>query len=751
MKQSNIFFRFKKGFSGAASAVGSFFERSYQKFNYVAETKPFLTILLLSFGLNFIIEILSRRSLLDACAFLVLHPYIFLFNTLVLIVFLSVSLLFARRAFVLTLMSVAWLLLGITNFVLLCLRTTPFTAIDFSLLVSCISIITIYISIFHLILIILALAALIVALVFIFRKSKKLTAPRFSRLRGATTTLCSVVLFCLVFLFSVKIEAIETKFSDLKTAYNEYGFVYCFSLSIIDRGIDRPDNYSDESIDEILSSIKENLDNVDNPSDSSNVSSSLPEKPNIILVQLESFFDVNRLKGMSFTENPIPVFTSLKENCSWGLLNVPSIGSGTANTEFEVLTGMNLDNFGAGEYPYKTILNESTCESIAYNLRSIGYTAHALHNNSATFYNRHKIYSSLGFDTFVPLEFMQNVTYNPLGWAKDTVLTDEIMKCLMHTESEDFVFAVSVQPHGKYPDTDISDIRTDAYDSESFFDRLFGSEESTDETPGGHITGNTETELTEEELRAQRIKVSGIDNKKLTAQYTYYVNQLYETDQFIGQLIDTLSSYEEPTVLVLYGDHLPSFEYTENDFNDGSSPLQTEYVIWSNFEMTRVEKDLHTFQLSAEVLGRFDIHEGIITSLHHTQSEIPSYLYTLELVSYDMLYGDKDVWDGINPHLPTDLQFGLNPVSINGLKLIDNNLYVLGENFTPFSSVFIDGRSVSTVFIDASTLLVSKVNLKQGDLISVVQAGTDWVLLSESNTLSWDKSHEISTDTTIAP
>ncbi|MBQ3064793.1 MAG: sulfatase-like hydrolase/transferase [Clostridia bacterium] len=747
MKQSNPILRLKKTVRKTASTMGRFFEQLYQKFNYAAETKPFLTILLLSFGLNLVIEILSRHSLLDACAFLVLHPYIFLFNTFALFVSFSLSLLFARRAFVLTILTVVWFLLGLTNCILLSLRTTPFAAIDFSLLVSCLSIITIYLSILHIILIVLGLVALIVALVFVFRKTKKLTAPRFSRLRGAMASLCSVAVFCLVVFFSIKIDAIETDFTNLKTAYNDYGFVYCFSLSVLDRGIDRPDDYSDESINEILSSIQENLEQKENQTDIPPAqSSALPEKPNIIFVQLESFFDVNRLRGISFTENPLPIFTALKDTCSWGMLSVPSLGGGTANTEFEVLTGMNLNNFGAGEYPYKTILNESTCESTAYNLRSLGYTAHALHNNSATFYNRHKVYSSLGFDVFIPLELMQNVEYNPLGWAKDIVLTEEIMACLANTESQDFVFAVSVQPHGKYPDNDTSDIRTDTYESESFFERLFGSEDESDDNPGGHLTGNPDTDLTEEELRAQRIKVSGIDNKKLTAQYTYYVNQLYETDRFIGQLITALSSYEEPTVLVLYGDHLPSFEYTEESFDDDSTPFETEYVIWSNFEMARVEKDLHTYQLSAEVLGRFDIHEGIITALHHTQAAAPSYLNKLELVSYDMLYGDMEVWNGINPHLPTDLQIGLKPISIEGLKVIDQNLYVLGENFTPFSSVLINGKNMETVFINAATLLVSKPDLKHDNMISVIQAGADRVVLCESNTVIWNGTIEVGTD-----
>lgn len=51
------------------------------------------------------------------------------------------------------------------------------------------------------------------------------------------------------------------------------------------------------------------------------------------------------------------------------------------NTEFEIMTSMNLDDFGPGEIPYKTVLKSTTCESTAFNLKEYGYSTHALHNN----------------------------------------------------------------------------------------------------------------------------------------------------------------------------------------------------------------------------------------------------------------------------------------------------------------------------------------------------------------------------------
>ena len=147
----------------------------------------------------------------------------------------------------------------------------------------------------------------------------------------------------------------------------------------------------------------------------------------------------------------MPCFEALKESCSTGFFYVPSIGAGTANTEFEVISGMDLDHFGVGEYPYKTVVKHRSCDSIAYALKNLGYAAHAIHNNNATFYSRDRVYANFGFDTFTSEEYMHDVEYNPLEWAEDGVLTGEIVKALRSTKNRDLVFTVSVQPHGKYP------------------------------------------------------------------------------------------------------------------------------------------------------------------------------------------------------------------------------------------------------------------------------------------------------------
>ena len=84
------------------------------------------------------------------------------------------------------------------------------------------------------------------------------------------------------------------------------------------------------------------------------------KRPNILFLQLESFFDPTLVNYLDISEDPIPNFRKLMKEYSSGYYKVPSVGAGTANTEFETITGMSLHYFGPGEYPYKSILKETT-------------------------------------------------------------------------------------------------------------------------------------------------------------------------------------------------------------------------------------------------------------------------------------------------------------------------------------------------------------------------------------------------------
>ena len=162
-------------------------------------------------------------------------------------------------------------------------------------------------------------------------------------------------------------------FGNIAFAYEDYGYPYCLATTIFNTGISEPRDYSEDEINRI-EKTESNLPKTKEDG----------KRPNILFLQLESFFDPTLVNYLDISEDPIPNFRKLMKEYSSGYYKVPSVGAGTANTEFETITGMSLHYFGPGEYPYKSILKETTCESVPYVLKNLGYSTHAVHNNEPT-------------------------------------------------------------------------------------------------------------------------------------------------------------------------------------------------------------------------------------------------------------------------------------------------------------------------------------------------------------------------------
>ncbi len=648
--------------------------------------------------LDIVIESLNRKSVFSAFSYVVDKPFLFMFNVLIIMLTLSVAMYFKREIFVLTLMSVVWLLFGVINFVILHFRVTPFSAVDFTLISSAISVSGHYLTAFNVVMIFFAIAILVISLICLFKRT-----PCFQK----NTTKKAYMLSTLVILTlaagivvmhksSTSVQALAENYTNISEAYENYGFVYCFANSIIDTGIKKPEDYSEESMAQIKDSIK------DTGTDEPEV------KPDIVMIQLESFFDICDVKGVSFSRDPLPNFHRLQKEYSNGQLTVPTVGAGTVNTEFEVLTGMSQHDFGVSEYPYKTVLKSKTSESICNDLAQIGYSSHAVHNNTATFYGRNKVFSNLGFDSFTSVEYMNNITLNPNGWAKDDVMVDEILKTLDDNKNKsDFTFGITVQSHGKY-----NDVKTDSKDPVKVYNAPTGKEES----------------------------------------YEYYVNEIDEVDQMIGKLVYALGKREKPTVLVLYGDHLPSLDLSNEDLEDGSL-YETQYIIWNNYGLKEKDQDLKAYELYPEVLDQLGIHTGVITQ-YHQQADRSSDTYQTDLkaLEYDLLYGENYIYDGEVPFTASNLQMGTNPLKIADVYQKDGEYIVRGDNFTPYCRVYFDGKELESQWIDEHHLKLKDVpersDRKQdkqksyepdeipNSFVVEVQNG-DGVKLSYSNNLRW--------------
>ena len=498
-----------------------------------------------------------------------------------------------------------------------------------------------------------------------------------------------VAAFALTSKLAIDNRLLSTYFGNIAYAYQDYGYPYCLAVTIFDTGINEPNGYSKALMEDIVNSEGEIKETKKKNTD-----------VNILFLQLETFIDPTEVNFLSFSEDPIPNFRKLSEEYSSGYYKVPAVGAGTANTEFESITGMSLHYFGAGEYPYKTILKETTCESAAYDLKKLGYSTHAIHNNEANFYGRRTVFSRLGFDTFTSEEYMPDISdTTPMGWVKDHILTDEIFKAMESTEGPDYVYTISVQGHGDYP--------------------------------------------TEPVLSDPEIKVTGAESEEKNNAWEYYVNQLHEMDQFVKELTDRLSELDERVVLVMYGDHLPTMDLKVEDMKNRYL-FQTKYVMWSNFDMKKKDKNIAAYQMAAEVFNRLGIHEGTVFNYHQTRKGSRNYQLDLQALQYDILYGKQYVYGGENPFEATKMQLGIYPATLERLESIGNgSYYVYGTNFTAASRLEINKELQETQYISPTQLLVQNVELADGDQVSVatqsnsstkkVLSRTDYLTYNEDN------------------
>lgn len=699
---------------------------------------------LLACGICFVIEWVSRHSFVDACRFVVNRNLVFLYNSMIVYASLLLVYLFKRRAVLRTLISVLWLFLGIVNGCILAKRVTPFSFTDLKMVGDLFTMQSNYFSETEAILVIIGVSLVLCGLVLLWVRGPKFKGK-------IHPVICSVAACGLVFMIPAITDAavdnniLTSYFENLAQGYRDYGFVYSFSASVLDRGMSAPEGYSEEAVAAVLNreqssneltvssecaeevqtsaslqtqtnikTTSADAEAVQEPAASvqteelntENAEEKIPEDvdkteqeyPNIICVLLESFVDPGLIKFLETSEDPIPNFHSLYENFTSGYLEVPVVGAGTANTEFEILTGMGMQFFGLGEYPYKTVLKDTTCESIAADLKTLGYGAHAVHNNGGNFYSRAKVFSQMGFDTFTSKELMDIRDYTPLGtWPTDDILVGEVEKSLDYTpDQSDFVYTITVEAHGAYP----------------------------------------EEQIVENPL----INVTGPEDEAMRCQWEYYVNQLHEVDEFIGDLIEMLSEREEKTMVVMFGDHLPTMGLTEEDMTTGSL-FKTQYITWNNFGLEKEDKDMTAYQLLADMTADLGISAGTMFTFHQNRDKYDTeeaYQNDMELLQYDLLYGERYAYGGEDLYPASDLVMGTQEVVLDHVVEKGKYFYIIGENFTKWSKLYVNGERVSTTYQTDKRLRVKKDKIPEGlSTLVVNQMGSSETVFRSSNEMKF--------------
>ena len=301
----------------------------------------------------------------------------------------------------------------------------------------------------------------------------------------------------------------------------------------------------------------------------------------------------------------------------------------------------------------------------------------------------------LGFDRFIPAEYMYEEERTPNNWLKDACLTDIITDTLSASEERDFIYTITVQSHGRYPEEEVLD------------------------NPSIHVTACPET----------------ISRNALE----YYVNEVNEVDSFVEDLVSSLSSLEEPVVLVLYGDHLPALGFDEEDL---SLPdlYRTEYVIWNNFGDNIPDQELSSNEITGYLLRRYGLAGGILPLAHAAVSGDETKDALLEMLEYDMLYGEGYIFEYMEEkpalsalscsmengktrgYQATDLDIGYLPIPVERAENEDGILTVYGNNFNTSSVILVDGEYQETEYLNRQTLRL-KEPIKNPENITLISVG----------------------------
>lgn len=688
--------KIKKGFQ----AVGRFlFVRTehahserFEKVVDVLNRYAVLFHIALSLSIVFVVELISRRSVLSALNFIRIHPLAYLYNSFIVFASLMLVFLFRRRGFFRVLITSFWVLLGIINGCILSNRVTPFTYTDLKCVSDLLSMTnTNYFTAQQATAVVFGFVIFILLMVALFIKG-----PRYQGKKHPVAYPLSVLAVLFIGIPAATSAAtnthiVDTYFYNIAQGYEDNGFIYSFSSSVVNRGMSKPETYSKETIDTIENQVN------------TQVAKTKSSKPNIICILLESFVDPEELTYLKTNKDPISFYHYLEDNYTSGYLTVPVVGAGTANTEFEILTGMSMQYFGTGEYPYKTILKQTDCESIASDLSKIGYGTHVVHNNGGNFYSRANAFSMMGFDTFTSKECMNITEFTPNGnWAEDAILVNETIKALDATEGSDFVYTITVGTHGDYPKQPILD--------------------------------NPE------------FVVTGANSEESANQWTYFVNQAHKTDLFIQNLITELDKRDEDTIVVMFGDHLPTMGLTNEDTVPGDI-YKTKYQTWNNMGLEKQDADLYAYQLLASVTDSVGIHEGTIWKYHQNELanneaklDRDAYLNGLENLQYDLLYGDRFAYNGEDLYPATEIVMGIDEVVIEKAQRfeISNALMLTGSSFTPWTRVYVNDSRVDSVLVDGKHMRISLDDVEDGDVIQMKVLGSSNSVFRVSNEFVYD-------------
>lgn len=334
-----------------------------------------------------------------------------------------------------------------------------------------------------------------------------------------------------------------------KYTYSSYGTAFGFVANVQAMETEAPEGYSVDKVQQVLAEAE-----------SEELVSDTEVKPNIIVIMNEAFSDLSLIGDYRTNQDYLPFIRSLEEHTTKGTLYVSVFGGATSDTEYEFLTGNSMAVMPQNCVPYQQFVTDPR-DSLATTLKSQGYYNIAIHPYEPSGYKRYIVYPLLGFDEFLSMEDFKEPELIR-SFISDRSSYGKIIE-EYETKGDEgplFIFNVTMQNHGGYNSS-----------------QLFSDEDT--------------------------VRLTDYPSYKTVEQY---LSLLRQSDQAFHMLIDYFQKQEEPTIILLYGDHQPivySNFYNEmtNEEDINRLKYRVPFVLWANYDISEDDVD----NMSANYLSSY--------------------------------------------------------------------------------------------------------------------------------------------------
>ena len=367
----------------------------------------------------------------------------------------------------------------------------------------------------------------------------------------AAASWAAVAVYLYVFFFTPLLPTIGIYAQQWKTQAN--GFLLNFMTALRYSFVSAPEEYSPEAAQEIADAISRQP--------ASPVTAELPE--NLIVIMNESFADMTAaFPNLELTADPLAFFHSLTENTVKGRMISPVTGGGTANVEFEFLTGDSLAFLPSSTVAYQLYCYDGI-PSLVSQLKERNYHAIAFHPYLSSGWNRTSVYPWMGFDQ----QFYEEDVVEPQlirKYVSDSSDYAQLYRWTEETHGPTLIFNVTMQNHSGYT-------------------QGWNNLERTVEVaaPGG-----------------------------ATAPTTQYFSLMEQSDRAIQELIEHYRASGERTMIVFFGDHQPPLgtDFYEKLYGkklddrttaEVFQEYEVPFFIWANYDIPEREDVV----ISANYLG----------------------------------------------------------------------------------------------------------------------------------------------------